>query len=118
MSQGPLHEKTLDFAVRIVNFCKYLRKKKESVMSRQVLRSGTAVGALLREATHGESAADFVHKLSIALKEAHETEYWIELLYRTEYIDKTMYESLTADCKVIIAMLVKSIKTKKENAKR
>lgn len=84
-------------------------------MSKQVLRSGTAVGALIREASHAESAADFIHKLSIALKEAHETEYWIELLYKTEYIDGSMFNSLLQDCKVIIAMLVKSIKTKKEN---
>lgn len=87
-------------------------------MAKQVLRSGTAIGALIREATHAESTADFIHKLSIALKEAHETEYWIELLYRTEYINLVMYNSLIKDCKAIIAMLVKSVKTKKENLRK
>lgn len=115
MSKGPLIDKSLEFAVRVVNFVKYLRKRKENVMSKQVLRSGTAIGALLREANHAESKADFVHKLSIALKEAHETEYWIELLYKTGYLDTRMYVSLNGDCSEIIGMLVKSLKTTKSN---
>jgi four helix bundle protein len=118
MSEGPLHSKTLDFAVRIVNLCKFLRKKKENVISRQLLRSGTAVGALLREATHAESKPDFIHKLSMALKEAHETEYWINLLYKTEYIDEKMFQSILNDCSELVGMLVSSIKTTKSNLQK
>ena len=116
MSKGPLFEKSMDFAVRMVNLARYLRKKKESIMAKQVLRSGTAIGALIREANHAESRADFVHKLSIALKEAHETEYWIELLFRTGYFDVKMFKSINSDCSELVGMLVKSIKTTKGNA--
>lgn len=84
-------------------------------MSRQLIRSGTAIGALVREAQHAESKADFVHKLSIGLKEANETEYWIVILYKTGYLSAGMYKSIHHDCNEIISLLVKIIKTTKEN---
>ena len=88
-------EKSLDFAIRIVNLYKYLTdSKKEFIMSKQLLRSGTAIGALVRESEHAESKADFIHKLSVALKEANETDYWLELLYRTEYLTEKQYQSI------------------------
>ena len=90
-----IREKTLAFAIRIVNLFKYLSgDKKEYVMSRQVLKSGTSIGANAREAENAESSADFVHKLSISQKEAGETMYWLELLYATDFISKKEYDSL------------------------
>ncbi len=116
--RGPLHDKTLDFAIRVVNLHKYLKKKKEFVMSRQLMRCGTSIGANVREAQRGESKADFIHKLSIALKEANEAEYWIVLLHRTEYLTEEMHLSINQDCNEIIGLLVKIIKTTKENQQR
>lgn len=88
-------------------------EKKEFVLSKQVLRSGTAIGALVREAEYGQSKADFVNKLSIALKEANETEYWIELLNDTGYLDNKLFDSLIFDCKELLRLLIASIKTAK-----
>ncbi len=113
--RGPLHDKSLDFAIRVVNLHKFLKKKKEFVMSKQLMRCGTSIGAMVREAQRGESRADFVHKLSVSLKEANEAEYWIILLYRTEYLTEDMYTSIYKDCCELIALLVKIIKTTKEN---
>nr|WP_226986800.1 four helix bundle protein [Chlorobaculum tepidum] len=88
-------ELSFGFALRVVKLCRFLEKeKKEYVLSRQLLKSGTAIGALIREAQQAESRADFIHKLSIALKEAHETEYWIDLLYQSQLIEKKGYESI------------------------
>jgi len=107
--------KSYQFAIRIVKLVQELHKvKKEYVLSKQVLRSGTSVGAMIREAEFGQSKADFVHKLSIALKEANETEYWISILKDTEYIGVEDFERLFFECKEIIAMLVASIKTIKK----
>ena len=109
-----MQELSFAFAVRVVRLSQYLQNdKKEFVLSKQILRSGTAVGALIREAEFAQSKTDFVHKLSIALKEANETLYWLALLDETDYIDSKLYESLQANCKSITAMLVKSIKTAK-----
>ncbi|GHU82090.1 hypothetical protein AGMMS50284_3370 [Clostridia bacterium] len=92
-------EKSLEFAVRIVNLSKHLqRNKSEFVLSNQVLRRGTSIGANVTEATQGQSKNDFIAKMSIALKEAFETEYWLKLLYRTKYMTKKEYESISADC--------------------
>ncbi len=94
--------------------CEYLQKdKRELVLSKQLIRSGTAVGALLREAEFGQSKSDFISKMHIALKEANETEYWLSLLSDTGYLEKPGYNSVISDCKEIIAMLVSSIKTLK-----
>ena len=83
-------------------------------MSKQVLRSGTAIGAMIREAEQGESKADFVHKLAIALKEAKETEYWLDLLFHSEYIEQKSYDSINVDTKELIKLLVSIIKTSKQ----
>ena len=100
MGKNALQEKSLDFAIRVVNLYKYLEdEKREYVLSKQILRSGTAIGALVRESQYAESKADFIHKLSIALKEANETEYGIILLHRTDYIDEKAFKSMVKDIK-------------------
>ena len=88
---------------------------KEYVLSKQVIRSGTAVGALIREAEFGQSKPDFINKLSIALKEANEIEYWLSLLKDTNFMDVTSYKSMADDCSELIKMLVSSINTAKKN---
>ncbi|MEJ8763250.1 four helix bundle protein [Phocaeicola sp. HCN-40430] len=110
-------EKAFHFAVRIVNLHKLLYNRKEFVLSQQLLRSGTAIGALLKESEHAESTADFIHKLNIALKEANESEYWIMLLQQTDYISKAEYDSIIEDCREIIRMLISIIKTCKTKSK-
>ena len=100
-------DKSLAFAVRIVNLYKYLTDvKHEYVLSKQILRSGTSIGANVTEAQKGQSKADFNAKMNIALKEANESEYWIRLLYRTEYLTKEEFNSIEKDIKEIIAILV------------
>ena len=104
------------FALRIIKAYKYLsHEQREFVLSKQLLRSGTAIGALTREAEHAQSRADFVNKMNIALKEANETEYWLMLLKDSEYIDETKYTSIQKDCNELISMLVSIIKTTKNN---
>ena len=111
-------EKSFDFAVRIVNLHKYLhREHKEFVLAKQLLRSGTSIGANVSEAQRGQSKADFTAKMSIALKEASETGYWLELLHRTNYIDEQSYKMLSAKCTSLRVMLIASCRTAKENAK-
>jgi four helix bundle protein len=115
MSDNVLKTKSYNFAIRIVHLSQYLQgERKEYVLSKQVLRSGTAIGALIREAEYGQSRADFVNKLSIALKEANETEYWINLLKDTSFIDASLFESLILDCKELLRLLIASIKTAKQ----
>jgi four helix bundle protein len=93
--------------------------KKEFVLSsKQILRSGTAIGALVREAEYGQSKIDFIHKLTISLKEANETEYWINILKDTDYIEIKLFESLLDDCKQLLKLLITSIKTAKSNVQR
>ncbi len=99
MKENIVKLKSFDFAVRIVNLSKFLQKKSEFILSKQILRSGTSVGALVREAEHAESKADFIHKMSIAQKEANETQYWLDLLFKTEYIDEAMFNSIICDVK-------------------
>jgi len=108
-----LRNKSFLFAKRVVFCVKYLREKNEFVMSRQLLRSGTAIGALVREAEMAESKKDFIHKLYISLKEANETVYWIDLLTETNYLVSENGNSLKADCTELIKLLVASIKTSK-----
>ncbi len=113
-----IHDKSFSFALRIVKLYKYLNEeKKEYVLSRQILRSGTSIGANVREGKNAQSNADFVNKYSIALKEAEETLYWIELLNAAEYIGDTAYQSLSNDINEIIALLTSSVKTAKANGK-
>lgn len=116
MKESILKDKSFKFAVRIVNLYKYLcDEKKEFVLSKQVLRSGTSVGAMVREAEHSESKADFIHKMAIAQKEINETIYWLELLNATEYLSLEMFNSLNNDAVEIIKMITSSIKTAKQN---
>ncbi|MCK3682793.1 four helix bundle protein [Maribellus sp. YY47] len=116
MKESVLKDKSFKFAVRIVNLYKYLcDEKKEFVLSKQILRSGTSVGAMVREAEHSESKADFVHKMAIAQKEINETLYWLELLNATEYLSVDMFNSLNNDAIEIIKMLTSSIKTAKQS---
>ena len=113
-----IDQKSKAFAVRIVRFTRYLQEeKKEFVLSKQILRSGASIGANTRERKNAQSKADFVNKLSIALKEADETQYWLELLYESDILDKTMYNSLNNDLKEIIAIITSSIITAKNNQK-
>jgi len=107
-----MKEKSFAFALRVVKLYRFLnQQKQEYVMSKQLLRSGTAVGALVREAEHAEGKADFIHKLSIALKEANETDYWIELLHQSEIITDNQYQSIHPDIIELIKLLVSIIKT-------
>ena len=109
------YQKSFKFSIRIVNLYKYLsKKKKEYVLSKQVLRSGTSIGANIREGLEGQSDRDFISKFSISLKEAVETEYWIELLAATDYLTVKMEESLLSELEEIIKILTTSIKTVKK----
>lgn len=111
-----LHIKSYAFAIRTVNLSQYLNKeKKEYILSKQILRSGTSIGALVSESKYAQSRADFINKLMVSLKEANETQYWINLLFDTNFISKEMHKSLFADIDELISLLVsitKTIKTK------
>jgi len=110
-----IKQKSYDFALRVIKAYKYLTiEQKEFVLSKQMLRSGTAVGALIRESEYAQSNADFIHKLSIALKEANETEYWLNLLKDSSFIDIKSFESVSNDCVELIKMLTAIIKTSKQ----
>lgn len=109
-----LKDKSFSFAIRIVKLYKYLATdKKEFVRSKQLLRSGTAIGALIREAQNAESKADFIHKLAIAQKECDESIYWIELLLQTEYLSSAEYENINNDALEILKMIRSAIITTK-----
>ncbi|EKF9486456.1 four helix bundle protein [Vibrio cholerae] len=114
--RNPIAEKSFNFALRIVKMSKYLQaEKREYVLSKQILRSGTAIGALVREAEHAQSKADFINKMSIALKEANETDYWIELLFQSGEITQDSYQSIKPDIQELLKLLVSIVKTSKEN---
>ena len=110
-----LKDKSFAFAIRIVRLRRYLQEKQEFDIIRQLLRSGTAIGALIREAEFAESVADFIHKMSIAQKEANESQYWLDLLVSTDYIERDAYESIRSDIDELIKLLTSSIKTAKAN---
>ena len=119
MKNNPLKEKSFNFAIRIVNLYRFLiTEKKEYVMSKQLLKSGTAVGALAREAEHAESKADFIHKLSIAQKECNESLFWLELIERTEYITIEQFNSIFDDTVEIMKLTTSIIITTKKNLKK
>ena len=108
-------EKSFTFALRIVKLCNYLKKtKKESVMTRQLLRCGTNIGANIAESEHAQSRADFASKLNIALKEAAETDYWLRLLHEADYLNDKEFQSVFADCKEIERLLAAIVKTTKQ----
>lgn len=119
MKYNILCEKSKTFALRIIKLNKYLcREKREFTLSNQLLRSGTSIGANIREGTRAQTDADFYLKLTIALKEADETAYWLELLFESEYITKEQFDSIYNDCDELIKILVAVTKTQKEKLKK
>ncbi len=115
MRNDQLSVQSMDFAVSIINLVKELKSKHETVISGQIGRSGTSIGADNREAQYAHGKPDFIAKLQIALKEANETGYWLELLYKTGYIDEQTYKSLDSVCTSLRMMLISSINTAKAN---
>ena len=112
MKENAVVDKSFEFAVRIVKLYKYLvQEHKEYVLSKQLLRCGTSIGANIAEAQRGQSKADFTAKMSIALKEANETEYWLRLLYRTDYLNQSQYISINADNQELIGILMAICRT-------
>ena len=117
MVSNQIEEKSFEFAVRIVKFYQHLTKvKHEHVLSKQILRSGTSIGANVTEAQRGQSKADFLAKMTIALKEANETDYWLRLLYASEYMNEAEFQSMRRDVNELIALLVAICKTTKNNS--
>jgi four helix bundle protein len=116
MSNSVLRDKSKEFAISIVLICQEIKaNKKESVLTSQLLRSGTSIGANIHEANYAQSKSDFISKLEIALKECYESEYWLELLFETDYISEEEYKGLQGECGSIRRMLISSCKTAKEN---
>lgn len=114
MRNDKLSIQSMNFAVSIINLVKALRERRESIISGQIGRSGTSIGANIREAQYAHSKADFIARLQIALKEANETGYWLELLYKTNYINVTQYKELDNMCTSLRVMLINSVNTAKE----
>ncbi len=115
MKENIVKDKSYVFAIKVLKTYKYLTsEQREFVLSKQLLRSGTSIGALIKEAEHAQSRADFINKMNIALKEANETEYWLMLLIDTEYIDAKLYSSIIEDCKELIRLLISIVKTTKD----
>lgn len=117
MKENKLAELSMDFSVDVINLVKTLKANHESIISNQIGRSGTSIGANIHEAQYAQGKKDFVSKLEIALKEASETGYWLELLYKTNYIDEHLYKTLSSKCTSLRIMLIASCKTAKENSK-
>ena len=119
MAANVIKLKSFSFALRIVKLYQFLSsEKKEFILSKQLLRSGTSVGALVSESEHAESKLDFIHKLAIAQKEANESTYWLELLFQSEYISESQFHSLNSDIVEINKILASIIITAKNNLKR
>ncbi len=115
MKENRLADLSMEFAVDIINLIKHLKSNHESIISNQIGRSGTSIGANIHEAQYAQGKKDFISKLEIALKEASETGYWLELLYKTNYIDEQLYKSLSSKCTSLRIMLISSCKTAKGN---
>ena len=116
MKENIIKLKSFEFALRIIKlYGDLVERKKEFVLSKQLLRAGTAVCAMIRESEHAESKLDFIHKLSIAMKEANETQYWIELLYKSNFMDEKSYQSVQTDITELLKLLTAIIKTSKNN---
>ena len=113
MRNDKLSVQSIDFAVSIIQLVKDLKQQRESIISNQIGRSGTSIGANIREAQYAHGRADFISKMQIALKEANETGYWLELLFRTGYLSSESYQKLDADCSSLRIMLIASIRTAK-----
>lgn len=120
MKENIVARKSYAFALRIIKAYKFLSsEQKEFILSKQMLRSGTAIGALVKEAEHAQSSADFINKMNIALKEANETEYWLMLLKDSDFIQEDAFNSIVEDNKELIRLLISIVKTSKErNEKR
>lgn len=114
MKENKLAELSMEFSVDIINLVKYLKSNHESIISSQIGRSGTSIGANIYEAQYAQGKKDFISKLEIALKEASETGYWLELLHKTNYIDEQLYKSLSDKCTSLRVMLIASCRTAKE----
>ena len=118
MKENIVKNKSFEFAIRVVKLYQFLcDQQKEFVLSKQLLRSATSVGAMVREAEHAETKKDFIHKMAIAQKEINETMYWLELLYQTQYLNKEQFESVNNDALEIIKLITSIIKTAKTNIK-
>lgn len=117
MKENKLAELSMEFSVDIINLVKHLKSNHESIISNQIGRSGTSIGANIHEAQYAQGKKDFISKLEIALKEASETGYWLELLCKTNYIDEQSYKALSAKCTSLRVLLIASCRTAKENAK-
>ena len=113
MAESKLRALSVDFAVQILNLVKFLKSQHETIVSNQIGRAGTSIGANIHEAQYAHGKADFIAKLQIALKETNETSYWLELLLKTNYIDEAKYQELNNNCSQIRVMLIKSINTAK-----
>lgn len=117
MKENKLAEQSMKFSVDIIHLVKFLKSNHETIISNQIGRSGTSIGANIHEAQYAQGKKDFISKFEIALKEASETGYWLELLYRTNYIDEQTYKSLSSQCAALRVMLIASRKTAKEHSK-
>ena len=117
MKENKLAELSMEFSVDIINLVRQLKESRETIISNQIGRSGTSIGANIHEAQYAQGKKDFISKLEIALKEASETGYWLELLRRTDYIDEKTYKSISAKCTALRVMLIASCRTAKENTK-
>jgi len=118
MKENIVKNKSFEFAIRVVKLYQFLcDQQKEFVLSKQLLRSGTSVGAMVREAEHAETKKDFIHKMAIAQKEINETMYWLELLQQTQYLNNEQFESVNNDALEIIKLITSIIKTAKTNIK-
>ena len=117
MKENKLVELSMDFSVDIINLVKYLKTNHETIIANQIGRSGTSIGANIHEAQYAQGTKDFISKFEIALKEANETGYWLELLYRTSYIDEPTFKTLSPKCTSLRVMLIASCKTLKERIK-
>ena len=117
MRGNKLIELSMEFSVDIINLVKDLKSRHESIISNQIGRSGTSIGANIHEAQYAQGSKDFISKFEIALKEASETGYWLELLFRTKYIDEATFKTLSEKCTSLRVMLIASCKTVKERAK-
>ena len=117
MKENKLAEMSMEFSVDIINLVKNLKANRESIISNQIGRSGTSIGANIHEAQYAQGKKDFISKLEIALKEASETGYWLELLHRTKHIDEHFYKELSSKCASLRVMLIASCRTAKENSK-
>ncbi len=119
MTKSIVYEKAFAFAVEIIQLYKYLNgEKREFVLSKQILRSGTSIGANIKEALQGQTKRDFISKINISLKEASETEYWLDLLKAGNYIDKKTHEQLLTKCQELIKIMTAIIKTAKKSQNR